>query len=580
MYLEYFHLKEAPFSISPDPRYLYLSEQHREALGHLLFGVERDGGFILLTGEVGTGKTTICQCLLDQLPAQCDTAIILNPRLTVRELLSTVCDEFRIAYPGGNRSVKMFVDRINDYLLDAHAKGRRAVLIIDEAQNLSPAVLEQIRLLTNLETTKRKLLQVILLGQPELRDLMTRPELRQLSQRIIARHHLGPLTRRDVEAYVKHRLTVAGTSDPLFSPTSIGKLFALSGGIPRIINIIADRALLGAYAHNESRVTPSILKRAAREIMGPTTWKSPWYRIFAWGSGFLFVILTAVIGWALYRQGEVVPLSAKVTSQNVVQENAPPVHKTIPAMVEPSPPNPVEEPAEIPPSPAPAEHGNPQQDLAVSTTTPPPPTWIPERLSSASERTAFRALFKRWSVSVPLEEGRQSWCQEAEKLGLLCYAGKSDLDELLRLNHPAVLKLFQTAENPFFAALLAVEGSSLSLAVGGKAIQIDRSELLRHWRGEYTLFWRPPPQYQGKIHLGDKGQSIAWVRFQLSIFQGQNNLPAGQAICDSAMVKALKQFQSEQGLRPDGIAGPQTLIRLNALTGLDVPLLAPIQKGG
>ncbi|MEO8165327.1 MAG: AAA family ATPase, partial [Betaproteobacteria bacterium] len=241
MYQQYFGLAEAPFSIAPDPRYLYLSQRHQEALAHLLYGVNGDGGFVLLTGEVGAGKTTVCRGLLQQIPASCDVAYIFNPRLTVEELLATICIEFGIACPAGNTSIKVFVDRINTYLLDAHARGRHTVLIIDEAQNLSADVLEQMRLLTNLETDKRKLLQIILLGQPELAQLLAQPELRQVSQRIVARYHLGPLTKPEVAAYVQHRLEVAGALRPLFPASLMDRVYQLSGGIPRVINVLCDR---------------------------------------------------------------------------------------------------------------------------------------------------------------------------------------------------------------------------------------------------------------------------------------------------------------------------------------------------
>ena len=216
MYQSYFGLVEAPFSIAPDPHYLYMSEHHQEALATLLYGVRGDGGFVLLTGEVGAGKTTICRHLLEQVPEACDLAYIFNPKLTVVELLSSICDEFGIKYPKSNISIKLFVGLINDYLLAGHAKGRRAVLIIDEAQNLSVDVLEQMRLLTNLETLQRKLLQIILIGQPELIVMLERPELRQLAQRIVARHHLGSLNKKEVAAYVRHRLDVSGAQRQLF----------------------------------------------------------------------------------------------------------------------------------------------------------------------------------------------------------------------------------------------------------------------------------------------------------------------------------------------------------------------------
>ena len=267
MYQDYFGFVEAPFSIAPDPRYLYLSQRHQEALAHLLYGVNGNGGFVLLTGDVGAGKTTVCRCLLEQIPASCDVAYIFNPKLTVEELLSTICVEFGIAFPAGNSSIKVFVDCINAYLLDAHARDRHTVLIIDEAQNLAVDVLEQMRLLTNLETNQRKLLQIILIGQPELATMLERPELRQVNQRIVARYRLGPLSRAEVAAYVRHRLDVAGAKRPLLPARLTGRLYRLSGGIPRVINLLCDRALLGTYVQGNERIDGATLSQAAREVL-------------------------------------------------------------------------------------------------------------------------------------------------------------------------------------------------------------------------------------------------------------------------------------------------------------------------
>ena len=218
MYPAYFGLSEAPFSITPDPHYLFLSKRHQEALAHLLYGAGENGGFLQLTGEVGTGKTTVCRAFLEQLPDRVDVALILNPALTVPELLHTICDEFGIPIPIGETSTKRMVDRLNQYLLHAHAQGRRPLLMIDEAQNLSAEVLEQIRLLTNLETPKHKLLQIFLVGQPELRELLERKGLRQVAQRITARYHLLPLNGKETRSYIQHRLAVAGAATESLYP--------------------------------------------------------------------------------------------------------------------------------------------------------------------------------------------------------------------------------------------------------------------------------------------------------------------------------------------------------------------------
>jgi general secretion pathway protein A len=268
MYTEYFGFKELPFSIAPDPRFLFMSSQHREALAHLVYGINVEGGFVLLTGEVGTGKTTVCRCLLGQLPENTDIAFILNPKMSVEELLAAVCDELGIRYTDGNRSIKVFIDRINSYLLAAFAKGRKTVLILEEAQNLSTDVLEQVRLLTNLETDRQKLLKIIMIGQPELRDILSRPDMRQLSQRITARYHIGPLPKAEVSAYVDHRLSSAGVRRKLFPGSIINKLYRLSHGVPRVINVICDRALLGTYVQGSNSVDRKTLVRAAREVFG------------------------------------------------------------------------------------------------------------------------------------------------------------------------------------------------------------------------------------------------------------------------------------------------------------------------
>src|SRR4029077_18464963 len=300
MYLSFFGLSEKPFAITPDPRYLYLSERHAEALAHLLYGINESGGFIQLTGEVGTGKTTVVRTLLSRVPHHADVAVILNPRVTPVEFLLTICEELGLGIADTDRdSVKQMVDALNRRRLAAHAEGRRIIVIVDEAQNLSAEVLEQVRPLTNLETPTQKLLQIILIGQPELRELLDRTELRQLAQRITGRYHLEPLSSEETKGYVRHRLRVAGTTGDIFTAAALAEVFRLSRGIPRVINVTCDRALLGAYTQETGRVGAALVRRAAGEVYGRRFLP----RGLSWvaaAAGLVLVVGILLGGWQLW----------------------------------------------------------------------------------------------------------------------------------------------------------------------------------------------------------------------------------------------------------------------------------------
>lgn len=295
MYQQYFGLSEDPFSIAPDPRYLFLSDKHREALAHLIYGVGNQGGFVVLTGEVGTGKTTICRCLLKQIPDNANIAYIINPKQSINQLLQSVCNDLGIYFEKG-RTSKDLIDDLNKYLLEAHAKGRNTILIIDEAQNLSIEILEQLRLLTNLETNEKKLLQLVLLGQPELNEILGRREMRQLAQRVTARFHLTPLSKNEVTQYIEHRLSIAGCRNELFRVAALSSVYKNSRGIPRLINQICGRALLGVYATNESQVTRKIANKASKEIFLDTAS----YNIKAWRPILAATLLSTVVLIASY----------------------------------------------------------------------------------------------------------------------------------------------------------------------------------------------------------------------------------------------------------------------------------------
>jgi general secretion pathway protein A len=303
MYLAFYGLAQAPFSITPDPRFVFLSERHRDALAHLLYGIGQggSGGFVQLTGEVGTGKTTICRLLLEQVPENTRIAMVLHPRQSPLQLLETIAEELHIQLKSRRLSNKLLIDALHQYLLKAYADGLRVVLIIDEAQNLSVEALEQIRLLTNLETSTQKLLQILLLGQPELRDLLARPELRQLAQRVTARYHLTPLSRAETEVYVRHRLAVAGAQRQLFSAPALAWLHWRAGGVPRLINVIADRALVAGYVAESPVIGWHHVRRAAAEVLGDDDGQKSGRRIGRTAAALVAMTTALLILWMAWR---------------------------------------------------------------------------------------------------------------------------------------------------------------------------------------------------------------------------------------------------------------------------------------
>ena len=526
MYAAYFGLTERPFSLAPDPRYLYLSDAHREALAHLLYGIGEGGSFVQLTGEVGTGKTTVCRALLEQLPADVDVAMIFNPRLTSVELLAAVCDELRVPYPAGTTSLKVLVDALSQALLDAHARGRRTVLIIDEAQNLSARVLEEVRLLTNLETTTQKLLQVVLIGQPELADLLSRRNLRQLSQRVTARYHLRPFSESESHRYVQHRMEVAGQKQPIFTRQAMRAAHRLSRGIPRLLNTICDRALLGAYATGQTRVKESVVRRAAREVLGPRRGRR-WVAAIA--AAVLLVLVGGTIG--LVATGGLRSLGARAFAR---------AEKTVPA------------PEALPP--------------VVEERRPPEPTLtaiLDDPSLTADRASAFVNLYALWGLDargVNADRG----CEIGRAAGLRCLTRVGTWTVLRRLDLPAILELTTPDGRKHSVVLASLDGDRAALQIGERRVTLAASEVERFWDGPFVVIWKSPVTGPVPLQPGMLGRDVVWLRQRLGALDSQPITAKANQTYDEDLKRKVAVFQQGEALIPDGIAGEETLVRLAA----------------
>ncbi|HTD10511.1 MAG TPA: AAA family ATPase [Steroidobacteraceae bacterium] len=540
MYLTFFGLNEKPFAITPDPRYLYLSERHAEALAHLLYGINEAGGFVQLTGEVGTGKTTIVRSLLAQTPRDAEIALILNPRMTAPEFLLTICEELGIGVPDSALgSLKDLVDILSHYLLRAHAAGKRVVLVVDEAQNLSPDVLEQVRLLTNLETNTQKLLQIILIGQPELRELLGRNELRQLAQRITGRYHLNPLAREESLAYVRHRLRVAGATTDIFSPAALAEVFRLSQGVPRVINVICDRGLLGAYSLDRHKVTAPLVRHAAGEVFGKRfapRWL-PWAAIA--GAATMVLLATLLVF------------------------NLRPLRSAAAAAA------PQQAPASSPAAPA--------ASAAAGVAIPPAaPLQLAELLAHHTAETttdvAFGKLYGLWGAQYAA--GGAAPCSQAAPQGLECVSERGSFGQLRLYNHPAILLLTDAAGGTHQVVLTALDDERARLELGGLAREVAIGELSRYWMGDFVMLWRPASSPVKALAAGMRGAEVRWLRRSLLEARGQHSDAAVSDVFDEVLTREVREFQRQHQLTVDGIAGLQTQIALaGAVAGPNGPLL-------
>ncbi|MDG2375547.1 MAG: AAA family ATPase [Woeseiaceae bacterium] len=541
MYTNFFGINEKPFTITPDPRYLFMSERHGEGLAHLVYGVTESGGFIQLTGEVGTGKTTLVRTLLGQIPSEVDIALILNPQLTAIEFLMAICEELGIERPKERYSAKALIDALNRHLLEAHSQGRRTILLIDEAQNLSEDVLEQLRLLTNLETARQKLLQIILIAQPELREKLAQENLRQLAQRVTGRYHLEPLSNEETFNYIDHRLRVAGALIEIFDSAAKREVYRLSGGVPRIINVICDRALLGAYSQESRTVDKTLVRKAASEVSGQKVrpgamrWLMP-------ALGVTSLIFTGAVLWDNVTGNT--PLTESATITVPIEE---------PTQTEAEPDEPV---LEAIPEEAPEEADAPA--LAD----------IDQLFANYQGSTGYTTLLGLWGVAYDSAAG--SACAQAEAAGLRCYFQRGSWGNLRQLDRPVVLTLTSSVGESFDVALTGIDDQSAQLAVADGYINVGLDALTNYWLGQFLLLWRPANDNDQPIGPGMESENVRWLRQSLAtIDTGFNSTSGNPDVFDAKLEEQLIAFQRQHRLQADGVAGQKTIIIINSLLAVD-----------
>ncbi len=623
MYNAFYGFKEAPFSIAPNPRYLFMGVQHQEALAHLLYSLETRGGFVLLTGEVGTGKTTVTRCFLEKIPEDTEVAYILHPKMSAQELLASICDELDIRYVQTKFTTKNYIDVIQRRLLETYAHGKRTFLVIDEAQNLSDDVLEQVRLLTNLETAETKLLQIILIGQPELKDVFERESLRQLNQRITARFHLSHLAPEEVPAYVKHRLRIAGARRNPFTKKAVTQIYRLTGGIPRLVNVLCDRALLGGYVNELDRITADVVMHAAGEVFGSKKpkKKKKFSKLFSFVSrlkkshqtlglvAMILIVYTLVWEWV----GES-PLATLRYVLNPIDEVrvSPELEAELKerykgleslegqeAVIAPN--NQAETSdavllTQAMPSHPLADLTQPKIPSLVSVKVPFNPAWLntdahpqePATINSLSaletSRQGFIRLLSYWGSSLDTITGidrvvsLETLCSLIIPFNLSCLKKVGDLSSIQAFNRPALLQIgAPNSPSNAYVLLVGIDESHVILDSAAGEMRWDISFLEQRWSGEYHLVWREPPLYQGLIKPGSEKQAVLWLHQRLALLEDKKlfsaELPQNKEVFDEVLMRAVKAFQQSYGLTVDGLAGEQTIMQMNTLLDPDAPTL-------
>ena len=556
IYQQYFALNCEPFSIVPDPGFLYPSSQHRQAVAHLKYGLDREGGFVLLTGEVGTGKTTLTRTLLKRLPAHVRVAYVLNSTLEVTDVLASICQELSIALPKSSKTSlsKNCIDALNSDLIAAHAEGKKTLVVIEEAQNLSPEVLEILRLLSNLETATHKLLHILLVGQPELLETLAQKDQRQLNQRVVARFHLLPLAKTDVANYVNHRLHHAGANRAIFENAAMSALFKLTKGVPRLINLICHHALLAAYATGAKTVSAKLVKKAAKEIFDTQVAEQK-----SSGKWLVALFMCSIFAMLIAERYQV------DTQDNASEQ------REITANVEP----------EI------IEQQQPLFELVESDEILIEPSL--ENISATAAQAQvpvasnpFADLFALWSIEIePVFSEEEVFAlaaindMDAEKLA------SSELEELLAVDRPGIVWIEEENGRLKSYVLTALDDESVWLHADSSTRRESLEWFVERWNGAFLYLWYSPEDIQ-VLRLGDKDQvAVNWLQSKLQLMDS-DYLPyiTGGNYTEVIRDKVLN-FQQQQGIEEDGVVGRQTIMKLNQLVDSSIPTLGQnlLQQG-